>query len=60
MGNTSFDDLPMLKAIVEDYIYTKKGKRIKVIFDNPMMMNKHFKMLCDAYYFIMTQQNENN
>lgn len=57
MGNTSSDDLPMLKAVVEDYIYVKTGKRIKIIFDDPMKMRLHFQMLCAAYDIVQIQQN---
>lgn len=55
MENTSFDDLPMLKAVVEDYIYVKTGKKIKIIFDDPMRMRLHFQMLCAAFDWV--QQN---
>lgn len=59
MENTSYDDLPMLKAVVEDYIYVRTGKRIKIIFDEPMRMRLHFQMICAAYDFIVMQQNQN-
>ena len=57
MDNTTSDDLPMLKAVVEDYIYVKTGKKVKIIFDDPMKMRLHFKMLCAAYDMIRIQQN---
>lgn len=57
MDNTTSDDLPMLKAVVEDYIYVMTGKKIKIIFDDPMKMRLHFKMLCQAYDIIRIQQN---
>lgn len=57
MDNTTSDDLPMLKAVVEDYIYVMTGKKIKIIFDDPMQMRKHFQMLCAAYDMIRIQQN---
>jgi hypothetical protein len=59
MDNTTSDDLPMLKAVVEDYIYVMTGKRIKVIFDDPMRMRLHFQMLCAAYDIVQVQQNKN-
>jgi hypothetical protein len=59
MDNTTSDDLPMLKAVVEDYIYVMTGKRIKVIFDDPMRMRLHFQMLCAAYDIVQVQQNTN-
>jgi hypothetical protein len=59
MENTTSDDLPMLKTVVEDYIYVRTGKRIKIIFDEPMRIRLHFQMLCAAYDIIMVQQNKN-
>jgi len=59
MDSTTSDDLPILKAVVEDYIYVRTGKRIKIIFDEPMRMRLHFQMLCAAYDIIMVQQNKN-
>jgi hypothetical protein len=59
MDSTTSDDLPMLKAVVEDYIYVRTGKRIKIIFDEPMRIRLHFQMLCAAYDIIMVQQNKN-
>ena len=59
MDNTTSDDLPMLKAVVEDYILRRTGKRIKIIFDDPMRMRLHFQMLCAAFDIIQVQQNKN-
>lgn len=59
MDNTTSDDLPMLKAVVEDYIYVMKGKRIKIIFDEPMKMRLHFRMLCEAFDYIQQNKNKN-
>lgn len=49
-------DIREYKRVVEDYIYQKKGIRINIVFDNPMMMHLHFKMLCAAYDYV--QQNK--
>lgn len=35
--------------MVEWYINQRTGMVVKIVFDNPMSMNKHFKMLCEAY-----------
>ena len=57
MDNTTSDDLPMLKAVVEDYIYQRTGKKIKIVFDDPQRIRLHFQMLCAAYDIIHVQQN---
>jgi hypothetical protein len=36
-------------AVVQDYIYQKKGKKVRIIFDNPMSLRKHLIMLNEAY-----------
>jgi hypothetical protein len=59
MDNTTSDDLPMLKAVVEDYIYVMTGKRIKIIFDDAQRIRLHFQMLVAAYDIILVQQNTN-
>lgn len=43
-------------CVVEDYIWEKKQRKVKIVFDNPMMMHRHFQMLCAAYDYI--QQNK--
>ena len=43
------DDLPHMKRVVEQYIFDRKGVRMFIIFDDPMRINLHFKMLAAAY-----------
>jgi hypothetical protein len=59
MDNTTSDDLPMMKRVVEDYIYQRTGKRIVIVFDDVMMIRRHFQMLNAAYDIILVQQNKN-
>ena len=59
MDNTTSDDLPMMKRVVEDYIYQKTGKRITIVFDDVMQIRRHFQMLSAAYDIILVQQNTN-
>ena len=59
MDNTTSDDLPMMKRVVEDYIYQRTGKRIVIVFDDVMMIRRHFQMLTAAYDIILVQQNKN-
>lgn len=58
MENTQYIDIAQFKRVIEDYIYRKKGVRITLVFDNPMMMNKHFKMLSWAYDYVIQNNNK--
>ena len=58
MDNTTSDDLPMMKRVVEDYIYQRTGKRIVIVFDDVMQIRRHFQMLTAAYDIIIAQQNK--
>ena len=42
-------DIVQYKNMVEWYINRKTGRVVKIVFDNPMMMHRHFKLLCEAY-----------
>ena len=53
MENMQYINIAEYKRVIEDYIYKKKGVRITLVFDNPMMMNKHFKMLSWAYDYVI-------
>ena len=59
MDNTTSDDLPMMKRIIEDYIYQHTGKRITIVFDDVMQIRRHFQMLTAAFDIITVQQNKN-
>jgi hypothetical protein len=58
------DDTPKLKAVVENYVYIRTGKRIKIVFDDPQSIRKHLIMLGDAYSIAVnykkTEQTFNN
>jgi hypothetical protein len=51
------DELPTMVRTVEQYIQDKTGKRIKIIFDDPMNMRKHVIMLNEAYSISLTYYN---
>jgi hypothetical protein len=59
MDNTTSDDLPMMKRVVEDYIYQRTGKRIAIVFDDVMQIRRHFQMLTAAFDIVQVQQNKN-
>lgn len=58
MDNTTSDDLPMMKRVVEDFIYQRTGKRITIVFDDVMQIRRHFQMLTAAFDIIVAQQNK--
>jgi hypothetical protein len=59
MDNTTSDDLPMMKRVVEDFIYQRTGKRITIVFDDVMQIRRHFQMLTAAFDIVQVQQNKN-
>lgn len=52
------DELPIMVRTVEQFIQDKTGKRIKIIFDDPMNMRKHVVMLNEAYSISLTYYNK--
>lgn len=59
MDNTTSDDLPMMQRVVEDYIYQRTGKRVRIVFNDVMQIRRHFQMLTAAFDIIQVQQNKN-
>jgi hypothetical protein len=51
------DELPVMVRTVEQFIQDKTGKRIKIIFDDPMNIRKHVIMLNEAYSISLTYYN---
>jgi hypothetical protein len=52
------DELPTMVRTVEQFIEDKTGKRIKIIFDDPMNIRKHVVMLNEAYSISLTYYNK--
>jgi hypothetical protein len=52
------DELPIMVRTVEKFIQDKTGKRVKIIFDDPMNMRKHVVMLNEAYSISLTYYNK--
>jgi hypothetical protein len=46
-------------AVVEHYIYERTGKRVKIVFDNPMSIRKHLMLLNDAYNIAVNYKKTN-
>ena len=47
------DDTPIMIAIVENYVYIRTGKRIKIVFNDSMSLRKHLILLGEAYNIAM-------
>jgi hypothetical protein len=47
-------------AIVQEYIFERTGKRIRIVFNNPMSMRKHIIMLNEAYSYVIAYRNNTN
>jgi hypothetical protein len=51
------DDLPEMVRTVEQFIQDKTGKRIKIIFDDPMRIHLHLQMLSEAFSIALAYYN---
>ena len=60
MVNTQSDELPRMKAIVEEYIYKRTGKKVHIVFDDVFSMRKHAQMLAQAYSYVLAQEYKND
>lgn len=60
MDNTQFDELPKMKAVVEEYIYKRTGKKVHIVFDDVFSMRKHAQMLAQAYSYVLAQEYKND
>lgn len=58
MDNTQSDDLPMMKATVEDFIYDKTGHRVRIVFDDMFKIRIHTQMLTNCYAYVVQQKHE--
>ncbi len=49
-----------MKAIVEEYIYKRTGKKVHIVFNDVFSMRKHSQMLAQAYSYVLTQEYKND
>lgn len=54
------DDLPIMVRTVEQYIQDRTGKRIKIVFNDPMKIRMHTKMVTQAYDVALAYYNKQN
>lgn len=52
-------EIETMKAVVEEYIYKKTNRKVKIVFDNPMSMRKHFVLLSEAYSHALIYNEKN-
>jgi len=52
------DDTTRMIAVVENYIYIRKGIKVKIVFDDIMSMRKHLMMLGEAYNIAVNYKKE--
>jgi hypothetical protein len=44
-------------AVVQEYIKDRTGRKVRIIFDNPMSLRKHLIMLNEAYNYVLNYRN---
>lgn len=54
-GNTN--DLQVMIARVEDFIFERTGKQVKIVFNNMARFPQHFEMLVRAHEFVLNYKN---
>lgn len=59
MDNTTSDELPKMKRVVEQYIKDKTGKRVNIVFNDMFNVRRHSQMLAEAYAYVMSQEYKN-
>jgi len=60
MDNTTSDEMPKMKAVVEEYIYKRTGRKVYIVFDDVFSMRKHAQMLAQAYSYVLAQEYKND
>lgn len=53
------DDTPIMVNEVEKYVYTRTGKRVKIVFNDSMNLRKHLILLGEAYAIAVYYNNKN-
>lgn len=52
MDNTTSDELPKMKAVVEQYIKEKTGRKVHIVFMSGEV-RRHTQMLAQAYAYVL-------
>lgn len=56
MGHTP--SVEEMCAVVEAYIYERKGKKVRILLNNLMSVRKHIIMLNEAYSYVIAYNNK--
>jgi len=52
------DELPIMVAVVQEYIYQQKGVHVRIVFNDPYKIRLHCQMLADAYSYVLQKNAE--
>jgi hypothetical protein len=53
------DHTAVMTREVEQYVYIRTGKRVKIVFNDPQSIRKHLMLLCEAYAVAVYYNNQN-
>jgi|LakMenE01Jun11ns_1017448.scaffolds.fasta_scaffold9925873_1 hypothetical protein len=53
------DDTAVMTKEVENYVYIRTGKRVKIVFNDSQSLRKHLILLGEAYAVAMYYNNHN-
>lgn len=53
------DDTPIMTREVEQYVYIRTGKRVKIVFNDAQSIRKHLILLGEAYAVAVYYKNQN-
>lgn len=58
MDNTTSDELPKMKAVVEQYIKDKTGRKVHIVFNDVFNVRRHIQMLAQAYAYVLQKDEQ--
>ena len=58
MDNTTSDELPKMKAVVEQYIKDKTGRKVHIVFNDVFNVRRHSQMLAQAYAYVLQKDEQ--
>ena len=54
------DDLPIMVRTVEQFIQDTKGRKVKIVLNEPMNIHRHLKLLTKAFDIANAYYNSKN
>jgi hypothetical protein len=58
MDNTTSDELPKMKRVVEQYIQDKTGRKVNIVFNDVFNVRRHSQMLAQAYAYVLQKDEQ--